>query len=367
VLKRKKVEEKLKIAHDELEQKVEERTKDLTNTNIALKDSREKYRDLFESATDAIFILDLEGNFIDINSIAYTRLGYTKEEMLSLHISKLDPPEFAAKVPERLARIREEGFAIFDSAHIRKDGTVMPVEINARMYEYDGNKAYLSFVRDITERNKMENRILSSLEEKEVLLREIHHRVKNNMTVISSMLALQSRFISNDHDRQMFDEARARIKTMAIIHEKLYQSGDMSKIKTSDYLGDILNEITTSYAINNGRITVRTDIQDITLSIDSAIPFGLILNELVSNAMKHAFPELRQGEIKVDIALSITNDIRLSVADNGVGLPDDLASRKSASLGLNIVDALVRQVRGELKLHKDSGTRFDITFPGRQS
>jgi len=105
----------------------------------------------------------------------------------------------------------------------------------------------------------------------------------------------------------------------------------------------------------------------VTLSIDDAIPFGLIINELVSNAMKHAFPELRQGEIKVNIALNGTNEVSLSVSDNGVGVPDDIESRKSASLGLSLVDALVRQVRGELKLHKDNGTRFDITFPRRQS
>ncbi len=495
VRKRKKLEEELRNSYNTLEQKVEERTRDLSIANIALKSSEEKYHDLFESATDAIFILDLEGNFINVNSIAYTRLGYTKEEMLSMHVSKLDPPEFAPKVPARMAEIREKGIAIFESAHIRKDGTVMPVEINARMYEYSGKKVYLSFIRDISMRKKvenalrmsekrlsraeaiahlgnwewdipartlawskevyrlygmdqekdhphydividtlspesrdafikavedaltyakpfegeyslilpdgtrkfthtmgevscdaegrplkmfgivqditgrkiMENQIRASLEEKEVLLREIHHRVKNNMTVISSMLALHSRLIKSDQDRQMLDEARTRIKAMAIIHEKLYQSGDMSKINASDYLRDILKEISSSYAVNNGRIVVRTDIQDITLSIDDAMPFGLIINELVTNAMKHAFPELRQGEIKVNISLNGTNEVSLSVSDNGVGVPDDIESRKSASLGLSLVDALVRQVRGELKLHKDNGTRFHITFPRRQS
>jgi PAS domain S-box-containing protein len=367
VVKRKKAEEKLKIANDELEQKVEDRTKDLSNSNVALKDSEAKYRDLFESATDAIFILDLEGNFIDVNSIAYTRLGYTKEELLSMHISELGTPEFTAKVHERLARIREQGFAIFESAHIRKDGTVMPVEVNVRLYKYNGIKVHLSFIRDISERKRVENQIRSSLKEKDVLLREIHHRVKNNMTVISSMLALHAKLIRDKQDRQIFDEACARIKAMAIIHEKLYQSGDMSKINAADFLSDILKEISSSYAADNGRIAVRTDIQDITLSIDDAIPLGLIINELVSNAMKHAFPELRQGEIKVDIALNGRGEVRLSVSDNGVGVPDDIDNRKSASLGLTLVDALVRQVQGELKLYNDNGARFEMTFLRRES
>lgn len=205
------------------------------------------------------------------------------------------------------------------------------------------------------------------VEEKETLLKEIHHRVKNNMTVISSLLALHSGLIKNEDDRHIFDEARSRIKAMAIIHEKLYQSGDMSKISASDYLSDILRELSASYAVNNGRTVIRTDIQDITLSLDNAIPFGLIVNELVSNAMKHAFPGSMQGEIKVVIARISAKDIKLSVADSGVGLPDDLASRKSASLGLNLVDALVRQVHGKLSLYTDSGTRFEITFPGIQA
>lgn len=367
VIKRRKVEEELKISYHTLEQKVEERTKDLTRANTALKYSEEKYHDLFESGTDAIFILDPEGNIIDVNRVAYARLGYSKEEMLSMHISKLDPPEFAARVPERMAEIREKGIAIFESAHIRKDGTIMPVEISARTYEYRGKKGYLSFIRDITERKKMENRIRASLEEKEILLREIHHRVKNNMTVISSMLALHSRLIRDDQDRRILDEARSRIKAMAIIHEKLYQSENMSKINASNYLRDILKEIFSSHAEHNGHIALSTDIQDITLSIDDAIPVGLIINELVTNAVKHAFPDLRRGEIKVNMALSETNEVRLSVSDNGVGVPDNLASSKSSSLGLNLVDALVRQIRGELKLHKDNGTRFEVTFPGRRS
>ena len=125
--------------------------------------SETKYRDLFESAIDAIFILDLQGNFIDVNRVAYTRLGYSKEEMISMHITRLDPPEFAAKVPERLAQIREHGFAVFESAHVKKDGTVMPVEVNSRLYDYDGRKVYFSVIRDISERKKVAEKLQEAL------------------------------------------------------------------------------------------------------------------------------------------------------------------------------------------------------------
>jgi len=163
-------------AKEELENEITERKR----SEKALYESEKKYRDMFESATDSIFILDLEGNFIDVNSIAYTRLGYSKNEMLSMHISQLDPPEFAAKVPERMAQLRDHGFAIFDSAHLRKDGTVMPVEINARLYDYDGKKAYLSFIRDITERKKAEH----NLQKAEQEIRTIYNSIAGHLTVV---------------------------------------------------------------------------------------------------------------------------------------------------------------------------------------
>ena len=135
---------------------------DITERKLAevkVQQSEAKYRNLFESSMDGIFILDLDGNFIDVNSTAYTRLGYTKEELLGLHISKLDHPEFAHRVPERLQQIREHGFAVFESAHLRKDGTAMPVEVNARLIEYEGRPVYLSVIRDITERKKAEQEL----------------------------------------------------------------------------------------------------------------------------------------------------------------------------------------------------------------
>jgi len=166
--------EKIQRWNEELENQVKERTKQLM-------ESERKYRDLFESATDAIFILDLQGNFIDVNRIAYTRLGYSKEEMLSMNISRLDPSEFAARVPERLTQISEHGFAVFESAHIRKDGTVMPVEVSSRLYDYDGRKVYFSHIRDITERKKVEK----ALKESERKYRRLHESMRDGYAYVS--------------------------------------------------------------------------------------------------------------------------------------------------------------------------------------
>lgn len=170
--------EMLSLVRDGLDKTVAERTKELSSLNAALmseiaerkqventlRKHEQKYRDLFDYATDAIFILDLEGNFIDVNKTAYTRLGYTKQEMLSLHISRLDPPEFAARVPERLAQIAQHGKAVFESAHVKKDGSVMPVEVNSRLLDYEGKKVYFSVIRDITERKRAEEALRKSEE-----------------------------------------------------------------------------------------------------------------------------------------------------------------------------------------------------------
>ena len=216
---------------------------DITERKLAeekVRQSEAKYRNLFELSTDGIFILDLDGNFIDVNTTAYTRLGYTKEELLALHIGRLDHPEFAGQAAERMTQIREHGFAVFESAHLRKDGTAMPVEVNSRLIEYDGRTVFFSVIRDITERKKAEELILRSLKEKEVLLKEIHHRVKNNMQVIYSLLNLQAKGITDTTVRAMFEESRDRVLSMALIHEKLYRSKDLAHIDFKEYLQSLV-------------------------------------------------------------------------------------------------------------------------------
>lgn len=386
VAKRKKAEEKLKTAHDNLEQKVKERTNDLSkavdnlhaeireriNTENALKETEQRLERAQAIAHIGNWEWDIPSNRLDWSQEVYRLYGLDPAKdrpHYDIVINTLSPECRDAFIKSIEDSLKHDKSFEGEYSIILPDGTMKFTHTKGELIRDKEGRPLKMFgvVQDITDRKKMENRITASLKEKEVLLREIHHRVKNNMTVISSMIALHSRLIKNDEDRQMLDEARARIKAMAIIHEKLYQSGDMSKISTSDYLGDILKEISSSYAISNGRSVIWTDIQDIKLSIDDAIPCGLIINELVANAMKHAFPESGGGEINVNVSLNGTGKVIISVSDNGVGMPDDFESRKSASLGLTLVDALVRQLRGELKLNKDNGTRFVITFSERQS
>ncbi len=207
-----------------------------------------------------------------------------------------------------------------------------------------------------------EKQIKESLTEKEVLLREIHHRVKNNMQIISSLLRLQSGYITEKKYMDMFKESQNRIISMSLIHEKLYQSKGLARIDFNEYIRDLVNGLFHSYGVS-GSIALNIDGKDVSLGVDSAIPCGLIINELVTNSLKHAFPEGREGEIRISLRSIEENMIELLVSDNGVCIPEDVDIRKTESLGLHLVTILVEnQLHGEINLNRSKGTEFQIKF-----
>jgi two-component sensor histidine kinase len=238
-------------------------------------------------------------------------------------------------------------------------------EVASPVKDEDGRICQINAViMDITERRKAEEQIKDSLKEKEMLLKEIHHRVKNNMTVISSLLKLQSDKIKDEQYKDIFNSSIDRIKSMALIHEKLYKSKDLAKVDFNDYLKDMINSMFMSYGLSSQKVALKTDVEDIAFGVDTAIPCGLIINELVSNSLKYAFPEDREGEIKVSLRRNDRAEVELTVSDNGVGMPEDVDFRKTDSLGLNLVNALVGQLQGKIELHRAKGTEFIITFKG---
>jgi len=211
-------------------------------------------------------------------------------------------------------------------------------------------------------RKRAEKQIKASLEEKVVLLKEIHHRVKNNLQIISSLLYLQSKNIKNEEALEMFRDSQNRVKSMALVHEKLYQSKDLAKINFEKYIRNLTNHLFRAYRTNSNAIKLKINVNDVSLSIDTAIPCGLIINELVSNSLKYAFTEGREGEIRIDLHSDGANKFRLIVSDNGAGFPKDLDFRNSPSLGLQLVNSLTNQLDGTIKLDGSSGTEFKITF-----
>jgi len=216
---------------------------------------------------------------------------------------------------------------------------------------------------DITLRMKTENQILSSLREKEVLLKEIHHRVKNNLQIVLSLLTLQANGIADHKIRSLFDESRDRIASMALIHEKLYSSRDLSHINFSQYLQELAQNIASSYQRPEIKIVVGKE--PIFLDIHSGIPCGLIVNELVSNSFKYAFPAGSGGEITIELTRSEEDEYLLTVADNGRGFSQQVDFRNTPSLGMQLVSVLTEQLQGSIELDTDAGTRFSIRFPAR--
>jgi len=215
---------------------------------------------------------------------------------------------------------------------------------------------------EIIERKKAEEKINASLHEKMILLREIHHRVKNNLQVISSLLNLQSGYIQDKKSLEIFRESQNRIKSMALIHEKLYQSKDLNKIEFGEYIKSLTRDLLDSYNINPERISLKMELHDIYLEIDKAILCGLIINELVSNSLKHAFPDEQSGEIFISLGIEGDKHV-LIFRDNGIGFPDKVDFKKSISLGLQLVTTLTNQLGGDISLDTNGYTKFKILFP----
>ena len=216
---------------------------------------------------------------------------------------------------------------------------------------------------EIKERERAEQQIRASLKEKEMLLQEIHHRVKNNLQVISSLLNLQAGYIDSEIIRDVFRDSQNRVRSMALVHEKLYRSADLARVDLAEYIRNLATFLFGSYQATAGRITHEIQADNVLLGIDAAVPCGLILNELISNTLKHAFPDGRSGQIRVELGQDDDQQVTLVVADNGIGLPPDFSILETDSLGMQLVDTLVEQLDGTLEIQSQAGTQFKITFP----
>lgn len=248
---------------------------------------------------------------------------------------------------------------------ILPDGTIRWIESKYQVFSNStGEPIRMSGVNlDITHRKEAEIKIQASLREKDILLQEIHHRVKNNLQVISSLLDLQSHHINDPEVLELFQESQNRVKSMALVHEKLYQSRDFARINFAEYIENLTNYLFQVYAVHSHMIAIQLDIENLHLTIDTAIPCGLILSELVSNGIKYAFPDGRAGTIKIALHSQPDNRYTLIVRDNGIGVPDDLDLKRTKSLGLQLVTILTEQLEGTLEINSDCGTEFKICFP----
>ncbi len=237
----------------------------------------------------------------------------------------------------------------------------------------DMKRAVMNILEDLgTERDKLqdaqmellksENAIRLSLREKETLLKEVHHRVKNNLQVIGSLLRLQARYLSDPQARAMFEESQNRVQSISLVHEMLYRAADLSRVDFGEYLRSLTSHLSDGLKRSGGSIEITVEAAGVQMAVDAAIPCGLIVNELVTNALKHAFPNGRSGFIRVTAILEPASWLKLKVQDNGIGMPESLDVRRSGSLGLELVNTLVRQLRATVELLREGGTAFEIRF-----
>ena len=317
-----------------------------------LRTSEANFRNIIAKNADGIVIVDRKGVLRFVNPAAESLLDRKAEEVTGNVFG------FPIVVDESS-----------EIDIIRKGKEFAIAEMRVVEIMWEGEIAQLVLLHDITERERAKEIIKSSLEEKEVLLKEIHHRVKNNLQVISSLLDLQADKIKDKEALLSFKESQNRVKTMALIHEKLYQSADLAKIDFSEYLESLTGYLFRSYQVNPNTITMKITKDNVQLDVDTAIPCGLIINELVSNSLKHAFPDGREGEICIDFHCEKDNKgtsgpcrYTLVTRDSGVGLPHDVDIKKSDSLGLTLITTLVKQLRGTLDIYNDNGATFKITF-----
>lgn len=379
ITERKQAEDALRQLNEELEDRVRERTIKLATANrdlqaevaqrtrveAALRESEARLRCITDNMLDMVVQTDGLGRYVYVSPSHQAALGYAAEDLIGRSMFEYVHPDD-----------RDQAIA---TALTARDATLI-TRMEVRFQHAAGHYVWLETVgnplidqqgrvvgaimgsRDITRRKQADAQIRAALREKEVLLKEIHHRVKNNLQIVSSLLSLQARQVTDRASLTILEESQNRVRSMALIHEKLYQSGDLARIDFAEYVHHLTGYLFRAYHVSVATVTLKVHAtHKIRLGIDTAIPCGLIINELVTNALKYAFPGGRVGTIEVNICRE-TDGLSLSVADDGIGFPETTDFRHTNSLGLQLVHNLVDQLEGAISLDRSAGTRFTILF-----
>jgi len=329
-----------------------------------------KLNAVFEGSSHYIWTMDKESRLTSFNKNYVDLISRTYKAAPKVGM-KINEPPFVSETEYnewwngQFAKVFKGERLNFETAFTDENKNKIYLDIFLNPIYHENNIIEISGIaHDITERVMHEEKVNQSLKEKEVLLKEVHHRVKNNMQVISSILNLQSSYVTDSYALSLLKESQNRIKTMAYIHESLYQNKTFTSINFSEYISTLTNNILQSYAASIQKVRLELDIQKIILNLDTSIPAGLIINELVTNSIKHAFTQSNEGIIYINLHTK-DNVLFLEVSDNGKGFPKEIDFKNTNSLGLQLVNTLVEQLNGKLELsdNKDGGTSFYINFP----
>lgn len=381
IQERRHAETALRMAQDDLERRVHERTAELASTNenlrreiverarveLALRESEDRFRILVEGVKDyAIFMLDPAGHIISWNTGAQRIVGYQADEILGKECALLYPPQDlqAGKPALELQMALATGRLEIECSRLKKGGERFWANIvTTPLHDSAGRFCgFAKVIRDITEWKLADQRLRAALNEKEVLLKEIHHRVKNNLQIISSLLSLQARRVDDPSFTAMFKNSCSRIKSMALLHESLYQSQDLAHIAMDEYLRHLVEQLKRTYDILDA-VTFSVQAERVFMEVDPAISCALIINELVANALEHAFPDGRQGAVRVELSALPNGMCMVVVSDDGIGLPAHVKMGETRTLGLTLVSDLTEQLNGVIALDNRHGTQFTITVP----
>lgn len=307
---------------------------------------------LFKNMVNGVLVFDDNEKLMEVNSAA-SLIGINSDDVGK----NIDDVLGKFEELKSIYKSRESESEVFlgDPVNQWVQAQVTPIYDNKNIFQ-----GHLLIIQDINKRKKLENELKKSLDEKDLMMKEIHHRVKNNFMIIQSLLQLQSRHIQDKNALEIFRESQNRVKSMAFVHQRLYQHDNLKKVNFGDYPETLAWDIFRSYAINPTQIKLDIDAEEVMLDIDTAIPLGLILNELISNSLKHAFPN-KNGQLMVKSYLK-DNKYKLVVSDNGISIPEGLEYEKLDSLGLKLIYGLSDQIGGEVKLDTTDGTKFEITF-----
>lgn len=330
----------------------------------ALKESEEKYRLLVETMNDGVGIADAQGVITYINDRFPEMIGFSRKKLLGKKIRELMEADCRNLFDDQFARRKAGESGVYESVFVSKDRLAIPVILSARpLFDAEGAfRGSLKVATDIGELKRTQEKLLASLREKDVLLQEIHHRVKNNLQLILSLLRIQSRAIQDPKCVEVLQDAESRIFSIALVHEKLYLSPNLSTIEIGHYIKTLASHVLQAYQGAAPPIEMHIEADDITFSIDTAIPVGMILTELISNVLRHAFPQGDRGRLHVSLHFVGNDEYELSVTDNGVGICGSQNRATPKSLGLDLVRTFTDQLDGTVKIDSDEGTSVRIIF-----
>ncbi len=319
------------------------------------------YRDIINGMNESVWVIDMDGPIINVNDKAVEQLGYSRKELIRRGLSCVDRNLTEEQVRNLRQMMEGDQIQVFETVHTTRDGRTIPVEVSSSLIRYHGKKSILSIARDIGDRKDTEKQLREQLEKDELVVKAMHHRIKNNLATLSNLLSLQSRMSTNREAKDVLQEALARLQSISLLYNKLLETGNFKGLSIIGYFRGIVDSLLEIYP-EKGQIAVNWDVEDIVLEEKQLFPLGVIVDELITNIFKYGFPGNGSGHIGFSV-IRRGSEIRIRIFNNGVPFPAEADQTTQKGFGLMIVRLLCKQIGGEYRMYREDGTVQEITFP----